>query len=132
MPERSAVGCLGGVRVLIAEDDGLLADTWAVLLEEEGARILGPYAASAPAIDCVRSGNIDFALVDMNLIDNFADGLLQELAVESIPCAVLTGFYALPSNCLDLAVQVFRKPVEIRDVIDLICKHLPRNVRPGL
>lgn len=115
--------CLSGMRILIAEDRWELADNMAVLLEEKGARILGPFASATKAMDCVRSEKIHFALVDMNLSDNFADDLMMELAHRAIPCAIVTGFGALPSDAMSHAVEIFLKPVKMPMVIELIRKY---------
>ncbi len=73
-------GVLRGMRVLIAEDNWLLADTLSVLLEERGARVIGPAPTASAAIRLVATNTIDFALIDMNLKDGFSDGVIE-------PCA---------------------------------------------
>ncbi len=43
------------MHILIAEDDWLVADTLAVLLEEQGARIVGPSPEARKAIELLES-----------------------------------------------------------------------------
>jgi DNA-binding NtrC family response regulator len=113
-------GDLAGLRVLIAEDQYLLADTIAVLLEEEGAFVLGPFATTHTAIECLEAERVDFALVDMGLKDTFSDRLLVELTARDIPHAVITGFDYLPTNAFDHAVEVLKKPVDKRKLVQLL------------
>ncbi len=117
---RLARGRLAGLRVLIAEDSWIIADTLAVILEEEGVHVIGPVPTNSGAIDLLRQEKTDFALVDMSLKDGFADELTQELYARSIPYAIITAFEALPSNAGDHAVAVFRKPVSRKLLVEIL------------
>jgi DNA-binding response OmpR family regulator len=72
-------GELFGLRVLIAEDQWLTADTLAVLLEEEGATVIGPCATTVSAMKRIGTEPVDFALVDMGLKDRFSDPVIRNL-----------------------------------------------------
>jgi DNA-binding NtrC family response regulator len=113
-------GDLAGLHVLVAEDQYLLADTIAVLLEEEGALVLGPFATTHTAFECLKSERVDFALVDMGLKDTFSDRLLFDLTARDIPHAVITGFDYLPTNAFDNAVEVLKKPVDKKKLVQLL------------
>ncbi len=108
------------MRVLIAEDDWLLADTLAVLLEEQGADVIGPAPEARKALALVQSTELDFALVDMNLRDGFSDELLQRLAERHVPFAIVTAYHALPTNSADLAVTTLHKPIDHRKLFDIL------------
>ena len=111
---------LSGMRILIAEDDWLLADTLAVLLEEQGAQIVGPAPSTAAARSLLSQQSVTFALVDMNLKDSFSDDLIQDLRARQIPFAILTAYQALPSDAGAYAVDTLHKPVEYRKLFDLL------------
>lgn len=115
--------CLRGMRVLIAEDDWLLADTLAVLLEERGAQVVGPVPATASAIRLLDKSDIDFALVDMNLKDCFSDPLIDRLKSRQIPFAIITAYQALPTDAEDFAVVTLHKPVDHRQLFELLIQH---------
>ena len=117
---RLGLGRLAGRRVLIAEDSWLTADTLSVLLEAEGARVVGPSATCAGALAYLEREAVDFALVDMGLGDAFADRLAEELVARTIPFFVLTGYSALPTNADERAIKVIRKPIDKRVLIDLL------------
>jgi DNA-binding NarL/FixJ family response regulator len=113
-------GELFGLRVLIAEDQWLTADTLAVLLEEEGATIIGPCPTAVSAMKRIGAEPIDFALVDMGLKDRFSDPVLEKLDAERIPYAVITGFNFLPTNAHDNAIEIIKKPIDKRALIKLL------------
>jgi len=119
---RLGYGRLKGLRVLIAEDSWLTADTLTVLLEEEGAHVLGPSATCAGAVDILAQERTDVALIDLHLADAFADALVDDLVRRKIPYAVLTGYGALPTNAGEQAIEVISKPIEKAKLIDLLSK----------
>jgi DNA-binding response OmpR family regulator len=124
--EVSPTGCGGslqGMNILIAEDDWLLADTLAVLLEEQGARIIGPSPENRKAKALVKSAHIDFALVDMNLRDGFSDELIEQLRDRQIPFAIVTAYHSLPTNAGEYAVMTLHKPLDHRLLFDVLKKH---------
>ncbi len=119
---RHGYGRLLAMRVLIAEDSWLFADTLAVLLEEEGAHVLGPFGTVDKAVSCLRDEDVDFAIVDLNLGDAFADRLVDRLVARQVPYAIVTGYQALPTNADRAAVAMLRKPCDTRELIDLLSR----------
>jgi DNA-binding NtrC family response regulator len=120
---RDGPHCLSGMRIMIAEDDWLLADTLAVLLEERGARVIGPVPATSSAIRLLDRSEVDFALVDMNLKDCFSDALIERLKARRIPFAILTAYQALPTNAGDSAIVTLHKPVDHRQLFELLIQY---------
>jgi CheY-like chemotaxis protein len=113
-----------GLRLMIVEDTWLVADMLSVKLEEAGAQVQGPFPTGARAIECLRDGAMDFALVDLNLSDGFADDLVDALVEKNIPYAILTGYRALPTNADERAVAVLKKPFDPVELIDLLTRHV--------
>jgi DNA-binding NarL/FixJ family response regulator len=123
----SPTGCGGGLQgmnIMIAEDDWLLADTLAVLLEEQGAHIIGPSPESRSATALVESAEIDFALVDMNLRDGFSDNLIEQLRYRQIPFAIVTAYHNLPTNAGEHAVMTLHKPLDHKVLFNLLKKYM--------
>ena len=124
---RHGRGRLLALRVLIAEDSWIVADTLAVLLEEEGAYVVGPFATVAEAIEGVRTEAVDFAVVDLNLGDTFADGLVDNLVARNIPYAIVTGYLALPTDADRGAIATLHKPCNAKALIDLLSRYAKRD-----
>jgi DNA-binding NtrC family response regulator len=116
----SGFGRLTGLRVLIVEDAWVIADTLAVALESEGARVVGPAPSGASAAALLHEEGADIALVDMSLSDGFADELVDELTRRGIPFVIITGFEALPTSCDARALAVLRKPVAQGAIVELL------------
>ena len=115
-------GKLSGLRVLVAEDNWVNADTMSVILEEEGATVVGPSSTAAASIELVRTEATDFALVDMSLSDAFADSLAAELKQRSIPFAIITAYRTLPTDADAHAEAVLHKPVSAKAIVDVISR----------
>ena len=64
-PSRDVV--IHGCRVLVAEDEFLIADDLAHALACEGAEVVGPAATVEQGIDAVRTRPVDAAILDINL-----------------------------------------------------------------
>ena len=102
---------LSGLRILIAENMYEIAQSLRRTVETAGATVVGIVPTVAGALDYVRSGTVNVALVDMNLRDGFADDLIQALVEQRIAFIIVTAYQALPMNADEHAVAVIRKPV---------------------
>lgn len=84
-------GCLRGRRVLIVEDEAMLATALEDALRGAGADVVGPFATLGAAMEAARSEDIDGAVLDIDLagLDVFpaADILRQR----GIPFVFQTG-----------------------------------------
>src|SRR5882762_1055865 len=81
-----------GKRVLIVEDDNILAITLAEELAAEGAKVIGPAATVTDALDVIARTNLDGAIVDINLGGNAAFPVADALADRHIPFVFATGY----------------------------------------
>ncbi|MGD9803499.1 MAG: response regulator [Hyphomicrobiaceae bacterium] len=124
MPETDEIpfgpGPLKGLTVLVAEDDAWTAERIGIILEEEGARLVGPCRSVAEAREHLDRYHVQFVLIDLNLADNFADELVSDVFARSIPFALITGYEAFPSNVHEHAEAVLRKPIDRRRLIELL------------
>lgn len=83
---------LSGKRILIVEDEYLLADDLSETLTDAGAEIVGPVATVAEANELADAQGFDCAVLDMNLEGQFAFALAQRLKNEGVPFVVATGY----------------------------------------
>jgi DNA-binding NtrC family response regulator len=83
---------LAGYRVLVVEDEALVAaDIGAMLLEAEGI-LVGPAASVSEARQLIKEGvALDAALLDVNLGDGLVTPVLEALSARGIPTVVYTG-----------------------------------------
>jgi CheY-like chemotaxis protein len=78
-------------RILVVEDEPLIAMLLSDWLEELGHQAIGPAATVASAIDFAVSDSPDYALVDVNLGGTRSDPVAEVLISRDVPFAFATG-----------------------------------------
>ena len=81
-----------GKRVLVVEDEPLIALEQIANLEEMGARAVGPAGTIARALHAIETEQIDVALLDANLSGEGVDEVAAALTRKNIPFAFVTGY----------------------------------------
>ncbi|MEH3121352.1 MAG: response regulator [Sphingomonas phyllosphaerae] len=102
MPERTLDGC----RILVVEDEYLLADDLRTGLDDAGALVLGPVATVDDALTLVGAEpRIDGAVLDVNLGGEPAYAVADLLIERHVPLVFTTGYdgTSLPSRFADIA-----------------------------
>lgn len=100
------------VGVLIVEDSWNVAQSLKAIVEQAGARAIGPVPSVGEALKIVDVQPVSLVLVDMNLQDGFADPLVDELIARAIPYAIITAYEALPSDADRGALARMNKPLD--------------------
>jgi CheY-like chemotaxis protein len=97
---------LQGKRILLVEDEYVLAMDMQRVFAERGALVLGPVASVDDALDLIEAGEqIDAAVLDMNLQGEMAFPVADELLERGTPFVFATGY--------DQSVV----PVRYRDIV---------------
>lgn len=92
LPIKPDVRLLPGCRVLIVEDDGLLAYAIVQLLDSAGATPVGPFATMIDALDgMTKTEAVDGAILDIGLGEQTSYPLAEALQLTGIPFLFLTG-----------------------------------------
>lgn len=118
----------GRLRILIVEDEMLIADMIADVLQDAGFHIVGPAMSLELGTTLASDEELDGAFLDINLAGKTSFPIADTLMRRDIPVAFLTGYYqaALPdaySRCARLS-----KPFQHRDLIMLAQRHFtPRT-----
>jgi DNA-binding response OmpR family regulator len=100
MPEQ----ILQGSRILIVEDEYLLADDLCHALKDAGAEVLGPMASVEDANAYIAGEpSIDAAILDVNLRGDLVFPVADTLRARGVPFAFATGYdqWALPERFAD-------------------------------
>jgi CheY-like chemotaxis protein len=81
-----------GLRILVVEDEGLLALELQLAFEDEGAEVVGPVQSLARALETVTADTaIDLAILDVDLAGENVYPVAELLAQRSVPFAFHTG-----------------------------------------
>jgi CheY-like chemotaxis protein len=107
-------------RILVVEDEAMVALQLKALLESLGHSLVGPAASLEQALALIQSDEIDAALLDLKLADGDSIPAAEVLLKRNIPFAFTTGFgpEALPGQLH--AVPWLAKPYRDEDVHALI------------
>jgi DNA-binding NtrC family response regulator len=83
---------LSGSRVLVVEDEPIVAEDLRHILTEAEAVVIGPLSTVTEARKLLKDGTaVDAALLDVNLRDGPVIPLLEALRAKGIPTVVYTG-----------------------------------------
>jgi CheY-like chemotaxis protein len=83
---------LAGYRVLVVEDEPLVAESLSDLLTEAEGVPVGPTRSVGEAQQLIRTNpSLDAALLDLNLPDGLVTPVLEALSARGIPSVVYTG-----------------------------------------
>ena len=123
---------LVGKRALIVEDNFLVG----LLLEEQmtslGFEVVGMVPTEKEALGTIRSGPIDVALLDINILGGSSEGVARRLQELAVPFIFVSG-YASP-NVLSPDLQEhtrLNKPVNERELGDTLVRTLAGRGRSG-
>jgi CheY-like chemotaxis protein len=106
-------GPLGGRRILVVEDEALVAMLVEDALVDAGSEVIGPVATVADAVALLdREAPPDAAVLDLNLAGETSVPVADMLAARGVPFVVATGYGAagLPPEHKD--APVLAKPYD--------------------
>lgn len=109
---------LAGTRILLLEDEFLMALLLEDLIIEAGGEVVGPVRSNRDAIDLIGRRPIDLALIDVNVVDGDTTPTMRLLRDNGVPTMVCTG------GMLPLAMQregfsgpVYTKPIAPAEIL---------------
>ena len=109
---------LEGCRILVVEDEYLIADDMRGALLDAGAEVLGPVPTVDAAMSLVAAEpRLDAALLDINLGGTMVFDLADTLTSRAVPFVFATGYddSAIPDRFAN--VPRLEKPVKLRKVL---------------
>lgn len=83
---------MAGQRLLVVEDELLVALDIESILSEAGLDVVGPASSAAEALKLIADTPPDAALLDANLSGQPIDAVAQALGERGIPFAYVTGY----------------------------------------
>lgn len=112
---------LEGKRVLILEDEALIALTLMDAVRELGCTVIGPASTVAAALDLVGQSPPDLAILDVNLAGIGSAPVAQALRTRGVPFVYCTG-YAEPALQIDPALMapMLTKPIDPRALAEAL------------
>lgn len=127
MGSRLPAARLHGLRILVVEDEYLLAEDLRQSLERLGAEVLGPVATVEQALKLLQSDDTpDGAVLDVNLQGDYVFPVLDLLRNKRVPFVLTTGYdgRALPTAYAD--APRCEKPLDMRRLASALHEQLSR------
>ena len=120
---------LEGVRVLIVEDEYLVAVLIEKILESAGCIVIGPIPRLSEALDAARHDNCDAAVLDVNLAGQRIDPVADALSERNVPFLFVTGYgaSALPGEYAER--PLLHKPFRMAELLGALSRVLSPSIR---
>lgn len=107
---------LTGLRVLVVEDEMMVAMLIEDMLSDLGCTVVGPASRLEDAMDIARSTDIDCAVLDVNLGGQSIFPLADMLRAKGAPFAFATGYGDAGLREVDRGSPVLQKPFRESDL----------------
>lgn len=121
MDETPAPSDLAGLRVLVVEDDYIMAEDLAAELAGHGAEVLGPASDIDGAMALLAAGPPpDAAVLDINLGGVMVFPLVDALEARRVPLLFATGYDAWSIPERYLRIPRLEKPVDVRRIAEAL------------
>lgn len=117
---------LAGKRVMVVEDEMLIALLVEDMLADAGCIVVGPFACVSDALAAAKTEVVDLALLDVNVAGEKVFPVAHALEARGVPFLLLTGYgeLALPQDRPDWEAVV--KPF----FPEKLAERLARKVKP--
>jgi DNA-binding response OmpR family regulator len=118
---------LPGLRVLVVEDDLLIAMDLEATLEDFGCTVVGPCERLDKALQAAER-DVDAAIVDMNLRGEHSFPVIERLRARRVPTIVCSGYVDLPDIQERLAgIPMLPKPCSPTRLLGMLEDLIERN-----
>ncbi len=101
-----AMAELDGLKVLVVEDEMLIACEMEATLEDLGCEVVGPFARVGHALEALQDTKVDAAVLDVNVRGEMIFPVAEKLKALGVPMVFCTGYADLPDIPEPLQDQV--------------------------
>ena len=109
---------LQGIKVLVVEDEYLVAALMEDMLASAGCVVAGPIPRLAQALDAANGEVCDVAVLDVNLAGERVYPVADILAQRNVPFVFVTGYGVLPGEYAKRPRLC--KPFKMADLLDML------------
>jgi CheY-like chemotaxis protein len=115
---------LSRLKVLVVEDEPLVAMALEDLLADSGCTVIGPASSLKQGMRLIEKEAVDGAVLDINLRGEFVFPLADALAAQSIPFVYVTGYGQLLRAC-NHGRPMLQKPYNNQQLLNIIGQWRP-------
>lgn len=120
-----------GLRVLLIEDDVLIAMEMEDWLQELGCEVVGPFGRLDEAMASARDATLDGAILDLNLRGESSSPLIEDLYRRGVPVVLCSGYLDLPTMKEQLqGIPLLTKPCNYDQLVAVMrATFVPRRAQ---
>jgi CheY-like chemotaxis protein len=111
---------LENCRILIVEDEPVVALELASILEEERAKVVGVADSVASALNFLQRDNINCAILDIDIRGESSWPIADVLSNRHIPFAFISGLSEILLPTRHIGRPIIRKPFATAEVIEVV------------
>lgn len=126
MPDKESA-----LRILVVEDDYLVAALLGEMLTDLGHSVVGPFARLAPALDAAQKESVDLAILDVNLTEGDTSPVAGALRKRGIPLVVSSGYDSESLGASFAGAARLQKPFQQDDLQKVIASLRPMAAGPS-
>jgi CheY-like chemotaxis protein len=120
----ACAGDFRGKRVLVVEDEPVVAMCLEDILESLGCVTIGPASRLAEGLALAQAGGLDAAILDINLGGERSNAIAEALIAHAVPFAFASGYGACPEG-FDCNTPLIEKPYREAEVVATLMVLLP-------
>jgi CheY-like chemotaxis protein len=126
---RDLATSLSGRRILVVEDEALIAGQIESLLVAQGCLVSGPVPGLDGALALARSEPLDAAILDVNLSGSQSEAVADALHERAIPLIVLTGYADSGLSAAFHGAPVVAKPFDEEALLNILAHEISGRVQ---
>lgn len=120
---------LASRRILVVEDEFLIANMLCDMLAEVSAVVVGPSFNVQQALHALRDQAVDAAILDMNLNGEWSDPVAEELVKRGIPFVFTTGYQA-EERAARFGARIVAKPYDWTELAGAVALAIQKRTAP--
>ena len=112
--------CMIPTKLMVVEDEFLVATSLEMVLESAGYAVVGPIPSVGEALEAVAGQAADLALLDVNIAGHQVYPVADALAARHLPFIFLTGCNGADMPARFAAVPMLVKPFSVESLLEAI------------
>ncbi|WP_437598545.1 response regulator [Sorangium sp. So ce590] len=121
-PDPESPNELQGLRILIVEDEPMIASSLEDVLTDLGCVVIGPALNMRDAIRLAREAEMDGASLDINIAGEKVYAVADILRERGIPYVFMTGYGKAGLRESDLGRPVLQKPYSLNRFVEIVMR----------
>jgi two-component SAPR family response regulator len=122
---------LRGLRILVVEDEFLVAMELETMLRDLGGEVIGPLGRLDEAVAIAREEALDLAILDVNIGGQLVTPVADALAARTIPFVFCTGYDGATLPGRHASAPVLMKPCQAHELKEAVLSSLRDRAGPA-